>query len=201
MWRIEAHRAMCRLRGAAGRSRAGAGRKEQRERMIEIEGRLTPADLTAAIWARASRWPALWALLLVTVGVAVAASADGAPWYYAVGLVGSMVGVLLWSLLAGPLRRLRSGPFARSTSRWTVSDTELRSENVAEDGGRLSEGAIPWSALRRVAETRTAFLLFGSGRGAMPLPKRWFASDADVAAFRALADGHGLIGRREGSRA
>jgi len=166
--------------------------------MIEIEGRLTSADLTAAIWARLSRWPVPWALLLATVGIAVAALADGAPWYYAASLVGSVSGALLWGLVAGPLRRLRSGPAAGATSRWTVNDDEMRCVTVAEDGGRLVEGALPWSVLRRVAETRTAFLLVGSGRGVTPLPKRWFASDADVAGFRTLIEAHGLRGGRKG---
>jgi YcxB-like protein len=161
------------MRGVVARSRA-APVAEGARRIFESEGRLTPAELNRAIWARLSRWPALWALLLVTVGVAVVALADGAPWYYGAALVGSVLGTLLWGVLAGPRRLLRSG----ATSRWTVSDTELRCESIAPDGERLVEGTMPWSALQRVAETRTAFLLFGASRRATPLPKRWFSSDA-----------------------
>ncbi len=163
--------------------------------MIEIEGRLTPADMTAASWARLSRRPALWVLLLVTVGIAAAALADGAPWYDGVGLVGVVLGTLWWSLVVPPRQLLRSGPAMGATNRWTFGDTEVRFETVAEDGERLVEGTMPWSALHRVGETRRAFLVFSAPRRCTPIPKRWFASEADVERFRTVVEQHSLGGQ------
>jgi YcxB-like protein len=44
-----------------------------------------------------------------------------------------------------------------------------------------------------VIDARDAFLLFTSARACMVLPKRCFASDAEIAQLRALVEARGLL--------
>jgi YcxB-like protein len=161
--------------------------------MIEIDVRLTPADVTAVRWFLLVRRWGMWVFLLSMVGLAVAAIADGAPSYYAALLIGPPVGMPLWHVFVAPRRTRRFGHPAAAAHRWTVSDNEVRYVTFDEDGSQLSEGRARWDALQRVSETRDAFLLFRTPQVCNPIPRRCFASDADVDRFRELAADHGLL--------
>jgi hypothetical protein len=161
--------------------------------MIEIDARLTPADVSAAARFVLVRRLPLWVLMIALAGFAALALAGGAPWYDAALVLGPLVAVLLWGVYVSPRRQLRPGRTAAAPHRWTVSDGGVRYVTFAEDGSELSEGSARWEALHRVAETRDAFLLFRAPRVCNPIPKRCFASAADIERFRALAADHGWL--------
>jgi hypothetical protein len=161
--------------------------------MIEIDARLTPADVSAAARFVLVRRVPLWVLVISVVGFAALALAGGAPWYDALVVVGPLGAVLLWAAYVSPRRMLRSGRTTAAQHRWTIGDSEVRYVTFADDGGQLSEGSARWEALHHVTETHGAFLLFRTPRVCNPIPKRCFASDADVERFRALAADHGLL--------
>jgi hypothetical protein len=118
------------------------------------------------------------------------------PWYNpdsaAVGLTLPQ-NLLLLGLLASlfPIYFFTASYFvARSSLKNNSTLRGVIQYSFSEEGirhqGTHSEGSLGWGGLNRVGETRGAFLLFHDKFHAQIIPKRSFASESDVVAFREL---------------
>ncbi len=162
---------------------------------IEVDVRLTPADATALRWKMLWQRPAAVArtlgTLLVGMTLLTLVALDGEiSWVTPVIYAAALAGVLLWQAFVVPRRAFRSTPALQGTQHWAIDDAELRRTTTGPDGRALGDIRLSWEALHRVAETRDAFLLLQSRTMAMPIPKRCFASAADLERFRALVAQH-----------
>lgn len=79
---------------------------------------------------------------------------------------------------------LRNNPSFRGDFQFSFSNGRVNIQSIH------SKGDLFWSGLHHVTETRQSFLLFHDKYNAQILPKRYFASDSDVAALRALIQAH-----------
>jgi len=93
-------------------------------------------------------------------------------------------GLLLLACFLTTRTALENNPSYRGVFQYSFSD-----EGVCVQGLH-SKGDLSWSGLHHVTETRQAFLLFHDKYNAQILPNRYFTTDSDVAALRALIRAH-----------
>ncbi|HKT47191.1 MAG TPA: YcxB family protein [Candidatus Acidoferrales bacterium] len=105
--------------------------------------------------------------------------------------IGIVLGVLLLAVLAARLLAyfatrslVRSKPTALNPTSYVFSPEGIEYSNPT------SSGRFDWSTYLRIRETPDQFLLFVQKRFANFLPKRAFASDEQMQAFRSLARAH-----------
>jgi hypothetical protein len=87
-------------------------------------------------------------------------------------------------IVAGPYlsakREYEVNPALRQVIRYRLLENALETESPRH------KGKLPWSNVKEVRETATAFFVYASGNGAFILPKREFPSAVEVSAFREL---------------
>ncbi len=156
--------------------------------MIQISVQLTPRDLRPMRWGVASRRRGRWvAALAVLVFVTVTSRQLWEVPAFVAFVLAAIVGVNQLVVR----RAFRSNAQLRGTQHWTIDESGLRYETTRDDGEHVGEGRYEWRAVDRVVDARDAFLLFVSARACMILPKRCFASDAEMERLRALVAAHG----------
>jgi YcxB-like protein len=158
--------------------------------VIELEVRLTPRDMRLVrLGAGGRRWRSLATMVPFLVLVAITSHS------LAVLIVSTAIGVVAYIALTRLLvrRAFRSNPLLRGTQHWTIGEEGLACESTRDDGERAGEARYEWRAIDRVVDARDAVLLFTSARVCMVLPKRCFASDAEIQQLRALVAARGLL--------
>jgi hypothetical protein len=75
---------------------------------------------------------------------------------------------------------LKNTPIAQGEHRYSFS------EGGIDFTGPHSQGTIRWTGLTRGWETRSAFLLYTDKSRALAIPKRFFATEYNIQAFRSL---------------
>ena len=158
--------------------------------MIELEVRLTPRDMRLVRFGASGRRWQSWATIVPFL-VLVAVTSHSLP----VLIVSTAIGVVTFIGIGRLLvrRGFRSNPLLRDTQRWTIDEAGLGCESTRDDGERAGEARYEWRAIDRVVDARDAFLLFTSARACMVLPKRCFASEAEIDRLRALVVARGLL--------
>jgi hypothetical protein len=147
-----------------------------------------------AVGLRRYRWGMVGlGIVLVFVGIQFCRIE---PWYQpdaaAVGLTLPQNLLLLGTLASlFPIYLFTASYFvARSSLKNNSNLRGVIQYSFSEEGirhqGTHSEGNIGWGGLNRVGETRGSFLLFHDKFQAQIIPKRSFASESDVVAFREL---------------
>jgi hypothetical protein len=134
-------------------------------------------------------WGIVAALMLALFVFALIRPMPGKDWYE----TSRNARPLLWAF-GLPLGFVFAVPLL--TARKAVSDERIRkgiSYQFSDVGIHLESSVatsdLQWSAFRNVIEMRSAFLLLSGASLAHILPKRCFASEADIVAMRELLSG------------
>ena len=135
-------------------------------------------------------WGIVAALMLTIFVFALIRPMPGKDWYE----TSRNARPLLW-VFGIPLGFVFAVPLL--TARKVVSDERIRkgiSYRFSEVGihveSPVAKSDLQWTAFRNVIEMRSAFLLLSGASLAHILPKRCFASEADIAAMRSMLRVH-----------
>lgn len=158
---------------------------------MTLSFRLTYDDYRAANRAHQSRARKTrlvsWLLAAVVIGAVLVRLYDGNPWRFgivvAAGLLGGAGGLTLWKTVMGWWlhREWQSNALVREPM--TVEVCEAGLSFVLPS----ARNTVAWSAYGSFHEAPDLFLLYSSARAFHIVPKRVFASDAEMATFRELA--------------
>jgi len=177
--------------------------------MIEIRGKVTLSDLARCLYFQTYR--RLWPLVLVMVLMELLFLAIVAAALFGNGDHGNIQGMQpmfvvggFWFLfLAGwpylsARNQMRDSTLFSEAATYTFSETGILSSRPS------ASSEMKWTALHSIREIKSSFLLYQTRRVASVVPKRFFENDAQVAAWRELANksispkkviAPGLIGR------
>lgn len=125
-------------------------------------------------------WLSFWGLL----GILSQASEEKAPLLWpAFGATPLLAGVYLFYLRSAR-RRILEGMFAEGKNRGLLGPKEITLTPVEiTAAGDLRSTTIRWKGVERIVETDTQVLIYCGALDAVVVPRRAFASDADLAAW------------------
>jgi hypothetical protein len=149
---------------------------------IEVAGTVTVADMVKFCYFSTFRW--LWPLMLLGIivlplNLALFASGNSSA---ASNMAPLSFLVLLWAVLPyysarrqATTRRFLCGPLKY------YFDTEGFHVTAASFSGSMS-----WSTVKRIQETKSAILLYEASYLGRIVPKHFFQTEADLAAFKSF---------------